>query len=170
MKSIFLTFCFLIYSSAGYGSDLKDNLAKINNFHFVSEDLASAGAIELDSYKYIQKYGFKHVINLIPGEQDEERQHVKSLGLSYQQIEVVWSEPGLDDFERFVELMKSYRGSKVFIHCQLNMRASTFVYLYRVTQLGVDQSVAKKDLLRIWKPNKTWQKFIDKVIFSYTED
>jgi len=84
MKSIFLSFCLLIYSSASYGSELTEELGKINNFHFVSDDLASAGMIELDSYKYINAYGFKHVINLIPGEQGEERQQVKSLGLSYQ--------------------------------------------------------------------------------------
>ena len=169
MKTIFLAVFLFLTTSISYASGLMDSLSKINNFHFVSDDLASAGMIELDSYQYIQQYGFKHVINLIPGKQNKEREHVKSLGLSYQQIEVDWSEPSLQDFERFVELMKSYKGNKVFVHCQLNMRASTFVFLYRVTQLGVDLNVAEKDLLMIWKPTKTWQAFIDKVLFLHVD-
>jgi len=167
MKAIFLAVLLFITTSISYASDLMESLAKINNFHFVSKDLASAGAIELDSYQYIQQYGFKHVINLIPGEQSKERNHVKSKGISYQQIEVDWNEPSLQDFERFVELMKSYKGDNVFVHCQLNMRASTFVYLYRVTHLGIDKDIAEKDLTLIWQPNKTWQSFMDKVLFLH---
>jgi len=167
MKTTFLVVFLFLTTSISHASELMGSLAKINNFHFVSKDLASAGLIELDSYQYIQEYGFKHVINLIPGEQSEERNHVKSLNISYEQIEVDWSEPSLQDFERFVDLMNSYKENKTFVHCQLNMRASTFVFLYRVTQLGVDKTIAEKDLLKIWTPNKTWQTFIDKVLFLH---
>ena len=169
MKSsfIFLFVSSFIFSASA--SNLNDSLAKINNFHFVSKQLASSGMLDLDSYKHINQYGFKHVINLIPGDQSEERKTVESLGLSYEQIPVDWSEPTLQNFEDFVRLMKSYNGEKIYVHCEANYRASTFVYLYRVTQLGISQELAKKDLSKIWQPSKTWQGYIEKILFSEQE-
>ncbi len=145
--------------------ELNESLAKITNFHFLSKQLASSGLLDLDDYKHIKQYGFKHVINLIPGDQTEERKTVESLGLSYEQIPVDWSEPTLQNFEDFVKLMKSYEQDKIYVHCEANYRASTFVYLYRLTQLGVTQEKARKDLLKIWQPSETWQGYIEKVLF-----
>lgn len=146
-----------------------DSLEKILNFHFVSERLASSGLLHLKDYDYIKEYGFKHVINLIPGDQADERKRVESLGLSYDQIEIIWNDPTLENFETFVGLMKKYGNDKVYVHCQMNWRASSYLYLYRVTQLGVQKEVALKDLHRVWKPSETWQGFIDKVEFAYSK-
>ena len=145
------------------------SLQQIKNFHFVSGNLASSGLLHLDDYQHIKQYGFKHVINLIPGDQSDERAQVKSFGMSYQQIEVIWDEPTLENFETFVNFMKSYGEDKVYVHCQLNWRASTFLYLYRVTQLGINKQDAIKDLRKIWKPSETWQDYINKVEFAYSK-
>ncbi|MDQ7048419.1 MAG: protein tyrosine phosphatase family protein [Enterobacterales bacterium] len=145
---------------------LNDSLHKITNFHFVSKDMASSGLIALDDYSLIKQYGFKHVINLIPGDQTEERNRVQSLGLSYQQIEVDWHEPSLEDFENFVSLMKSYGKDKIYVHCEANYRASTFLYLYRIIELKVPESIAEKDLLKIWTPSTSWADYIEKVKFD----
>ena len=146
------------------GSTVDKELHKITNFRFVSPQLASSGMLDLDSYQYIEAYGFEHVINLIPGNQIKERKHVQSLGLSYQQIAVDWGNPTLENFQQFVALMQSYGDAKVYVHCEMNMRASAFVYLYRVTELGVDAELAIKDMQAIWTPKGTWQAFIDQVL------
>jgi len=158
----------ILVSFAVIGSDLQHSLAKITNFHFVSDKLASSGLLKLEDYNYIKEYGFKHVINLIPGDQVLERQKVESLGLTYQQIQVAWEEPTLDDFERFSKLMKSYNNEKIYVHCEANYRASTFIYLYRLIHLKENESKVKKDLLEVWKPSVTWQDFIEKTLF-YTD-
>jgi len=146
-------------------SDLNQSLAKIKNFHFVSNQLASSGLISMPDYAHIKEYGFKHVINLIPGDQSIEKARVESLGMSYQQIEVAWEEPTLDDFERFTKLMKSYKEDKIYVHCEANYRASTFIYLYRLLELNESQEKAQGDLLAVWKPSKTWLDFIEKLEF-----
>lgn len=169
MRTLFI-FCFItVFIFNASASSLDDSLAKITNFHFVSKQLASSGLLDLDNYKHIKQYGFEHVINLIPGDQTEERKTVETMGLSYEQIPVDWSEPTLQDFEDFVKLMKSYKGDKIYVHCEANFRASTFVYLYRVTQLGISLEEAKKDLLKIWQPSETWQGYIEKVLFAEQE-
>ena len=150
-------------------SETTDSLSQITNFHFVSENIASSGLLEFEKYHDINKYGFKHVINLIPGEQQQERKVVSSFGMSYEQIPVDWSEPTLDDFEKFLSLMRKYKNEKVYVHCEANYRASTFVYLYRTLALGDKDSEAKKDLLKIWTPSETWQGYIEKVKFSHQD-
>ena len=166
MRPSFIFFFVTSFMFNASASKLDDSLAKITNFHFVSEQLASSGLLDLDDYKHINQYGFKHVVNLIPGDQAEERKTVEALGLSYEQIPVDWSEPTLQNFEDFVELMKSYGKDKIYVHCEANYRASTFVFLYRVTQLGESKATAEKDLHKIWQPSKTWQGYIEKVLFA----
>jgi protein tyrosine phosphatase (PTP) superfamily phosphohydrolase (DUF442 family) len=167
MKKLTLSFMLLISLFKLSVNAAEATFDKIKNFHFVSEQLASAGMLDLAEYSNIKQYGFKHVINLIPGNQIKERKHVESLGLSYAQIAVDWDNPKPEDFEEFAKLMQNYANDKVFVHCQLNWRASTFVYLYRVTHLGVAQETAKKDLLAIWTPEPTWQQFIDSTLKAY---
>ncbi len=141
-----------------------DSIDEIKNFHFVSKRLASSGMLTLEDYQHIKDYGFKHVINLLPGMQIKEKRRVESLGLSYQQIPVAWSEPTLDDFKLFIKLMQSYGEEKVYVHCQLNWRASAFVYLYRVTQLDISEDLARKDLVAIWTPHDGWEEFVSDTI------
>ena len=165
LKTFALCSIFL-FSYFTLAETLNESLTKIKNFHFVSKQLASSGLIPLQDYQSIKQYGFKHVINLIPGDQTEERNRVQSLGLSYQQIEVDWHEPSLEDFEKFSKLMKSYGQDKVYIHCEANYRASTFLYLYRLIELKVPETNAKADLLAVWKPSPSWTDFIEKVKFD----
>jgi len=139
----------------------------IKNYHSVSENLASSGMLDLEEYQKIKAYGFEHVVNLIPGNQIKEQKHVESLGMTYAQIPVDWGNPKLSDFETFVSLMKSYSDDKVYVHCELNWRASSFVYLYRITQLGVSIDEAVKDLSAIWNPKDGWQEFMDATIAAY---
>jgi len=166
---IFLLVITSIIGSLLYAHSTKpvSSMKEINNFHFVSEQLASSGMLALEDYQHIQDYGFKHVVNLIPGMQLKEKRHVESLGLSYQQIPVAWSEPTLDDFKQFVKLMKSYGEDKVYVHCQLNWRASSFVYLYRVTQLGIPHEEALRDLEAVWEPRDGWENFIADTVKAY---
>ncbi|WP_395373515.1 protein tyrosine phosphatase family protein [Marinicella sp. W31] len=165
MKNIAL-FLIMFAGFSHADKDVDKALHEITNFRFVSPQLASSGMLDLESYQYIKAYGFEHVINLIPGNQIKERKHVQSLGLSYQQIAVDWGNPTLENFEAFVRLMKSYGDHKVYVHCEMNMRASAFVYLYRVTELQEDPEKAIKDMLAIWTPKGTWQDFIDAVLKS----
>ena len=85
----------------------------------------------------------------------------------FEQGPVDWDNPKLSDFENFVELMKSYGDDKVYVHCQLNWRASSFVYLYRITQLGVSIEEALQDLTAIWQPKDGWQEYIDATLAAY---
>ena len=167
MNKFLLLLVLILSAGIATASSLDKGFEEINNFHFVSENLASSGMLELEEYQKIKAYGFQHVVNLIPGNQIREQKHVESLGMTYEQIPVDWGNPKLSDFETFVELMNSYGNDKVYVHCELNWRASSFVYLYRITQLGVSIEEALKDLTVIWNPKDGWQEFIDAISAAY---
>jgi len=147
----------------------EDLLFEIKNFRQLSSVFSSAGMPDLNDIEILKQNGYQHIINLIPGGFDDEQEKIIALNMSFEQIEVDWNEPKLADFQRFVELMKTYSREKVLVHCRLNYRASAFAYLYQTTQLGVDDSTAKQTMHTVWQPEGTWLEFIKVVQHHYQE-
>jgi len=143
------------------------SLDDIKNFRALSPILASAGMPETTAFALLKQGNYQHVINLIPGDFSEEQQQLSTLGMSFDQIEVDWHEPKLSDFQRFVKLMNKYQQDKVLVHCRLNYRASAFAYLYQTTQLGMDEAIAKRQLLSVWQPEGTWLAYIEMIQQHY---
>jgi len=142
-------------------------LSEIRNFKQLSPVFSSAGMPELKELSFLKQNGYQHIINLIPGNFDDEQERIIALNMSFEQIEVDWNEPKLADFQRFVELMKEYKQEKVLVHCRLNYRASAFAYLYQTTQLGVDEIIAKQKMHSVWQPEGIWLEFINMVQHHY---
>lgn len=141
--------------------------AIINYFPF-SPQLATGGqptAAQLDA---LAAAGFEVVINLaMPTSTNalpNEAELVAAGGMDYIAIPVVWENPTLDDLARFCAAMDATAGRRVFVHCALNWRVSTFMYLYRMLKLGVPREEAVWDMLAIWEPDETWSAFIEQAL------
>ena len=50
---------------------------------------------------------------------------------------------------------------KVLVHCQVNMRASSMVFLYRTITLKEQPLAAYHAVQRVWSPNGAWRKLIE---------
>jgi protein tyrosine phosphatase (PTP) superfamily phosphohydrolase (DUF442 family) len=104
------------------------------------------------------------VINLVPSEAfgslDDEQAIVQKAGARYVHVPVDFARPRPSDFERFSREMRSFAGKPVLVHCQLSMRASVFVFLYRAIKLGEDPERVYDDVLKIWQPNAVWSRFV----------
>lgn len=141
------------------------SLASIRQFLPISEQLATAGQPTEAQFAVIAEAGYEVVINLALPTSDHALAHepalVKSLGLTYIAIPVLWEQPTQADLERFFAAIAAHRSQKILVHCAANMRVSAFVYLYRRLQLGVSEAEAQQDLHRIWQPNPIWQQFIE---------
>ena len=161
-----ITFLFLfVHFNAASKSEPIEN---IKNFSLLSPALASAGMPSDGEFTLVQQSGYKHIINLIPGDFSREKIKVNALDMTFDQIEVDWNEPTLDDFKHFVRLMNTYKQEKVLVHCRLNYRASVFAYLYQTTQLGLDETTAQSKMHAIWAPDGTWLNFINEVQKNYS--
>jgi protein tyrosine phosphatase (PTP) superfamily phosphohydrolase (DUF442 family) len=148
-----------------------DEPTDIDNYLQYSPSFSSSGQPSAGQLKALSKAGFKRVIYIAFTDNktaiESEDRVVKSLAMDYVHIPVDFDQPTLDDFEDFAAVMNRNRDTRTLLHCQINLRASTFSFLYRVIYGGVALSVAKSDLDTIWQPDKVWYLFIVDVLKSH---
>ena len=142
-------------------------LTKIYNYLPFSEKLITSGQPTRDQFDSFPTVGIQTVINLaLPTSSNaltDEEEVVRSLGMEYIHIPVVWENPTKADLDTFFAAMEKQSEKKVWVHCAANMRVSAFVALYRILRLGWDHEKAWKDAYRIWDPfaDPVWRKFIE---------
>ncbi len=140
----------------------------IVNYREYSARLSSSGQPVEDAFQAIADAGFERVVFLafsddhgsVPGED----RIVEDLGIEFVHVPVIWEAPTLSDFHAFAGAMQKEPDKKTLVHCQVNFRASTFSFLYRVLYLDVSVDEAKEDLNSVWVPNATWTGLIFQVL------
>lgn len=119
----------------------------------------------------VMKGNYEAMVNLAPpqshGSLRDEGGIVGAQGLVYVNIPVDFGRPTAEDFRVFVEVMKALRGRRVFVHCQVNLRASAFVFLYRVLYEGAAVGETAMLMNRVWAPDKVWRAFIEDTLAAH---
>ena len=150
---------------------LAGGVADIPNYREYSESFSSSGQPTIEQIPQLAAAGFGRVIYLayttnqtaIPGED----KLVLDNGMDYVHIPVDFSEPTLKNFQLVAKVLQDEPSLKTLLHCQINLRASTFSFLYRAIFLQVPIGKAKVDLDAIWVPDKVWYKFIVDTLAHY---
>ena len=75
-------------------------------------------------------------------------------------LPIDFARPTERDFELFRGVLRGLASRRVLVHCQINLRASSLVFLYRAIELGEGPERAYEALSRVWKPDATWHAFI----------
>lgn len=141
-------------------------LGEIRNFVDVDGRIGTGGQPSERQLMEIADAGYRHVVNL--GLLDpkycleDEAGAVRALGLAYDHIPVTFDAPRTNDFLRFVDVMDRARSQKVFVHCAMNYRVSSFVSLYGQMRFGWSSARADAHLQRVWIPDAVWNTFIDR--------
>jgi protein tyrosine phosphatase (PTP) superfamily phosphohydrolase (DUF442 family) len=139
-------------------------LEDIPNFLGIDDRLATGGMPSAADFPLLRQAGFGVVINLALPTSDgaipNEGELVALEGMSYVHIPVKFDAPKERDFNQFTRILASCAEQRVFVHCVANFRVAAFVFLHRLRH-GADRQAAEKDLLRIWKPDEVWQKFLN---------
>ena len=146
-------------------------LNQIRNYYQLDATTGTAGQPEADHFPLIRKSGYELVINLAlhdsPHALENEAQLAEQQGLEYVHIPVDFRKPEITVLDQFFTVLQKNRQRNVFIHCALNWRVSSFMYLYRVIREGVPEPVARKDLLEVWQPDQTWEAFMKSAFRKY---
>ena len=133
-----------------------------------SPRISSAGMPTRRQFAAIADAGFDVVVNLAPsgalGAHENERTLVEQRGMRYFNIPVNFDSPRKEDFERLAQILRDNGDRRILVHCQMNLRASTFVFLYRVIELGEDPDRAFDDLEHVWLPSSRWREFIREIL------
>ncbi len=165
---MFLT---LIGAVAMAGFAQAQDVQEIINYVAYSESLASSGQPTQAQLEAISRVGLERVIYLAFADHETslsgEDRIVRDLGMQFVHIPVVWSAPTVADYELFAAVMQQSEGVNTLVHCQVNWRASSFVFLYRVIVLGVPMNDAVLALNSIWTPSDGWREFIVAVLKAH---
>lgn len=166
--SMFLTLIGAV-GMAGFAQAQDDQ--EIINYVAYSESLASSGQPTQAQLEAISRVGLERVIYLAFADHETslrgEDRMVRDLGMQFVHIPVVWSAPTVADYELFAAVMRQSEGVNTLVHCQVNWRASSFVFLYRVIVLGVPMNDAVLALNSIWTPSDGWREFIVAVLKAH---
>jgi len=146
-------------------AELKD----IVNFHPIDNGLITAGQVLPEHIAALDDAKVELVVNLAVASLERNGQEgflLTNEAINYVQIPVMWDKPTAADLQLFYAVMDGRGERKTLVHCFANFRASAFTYLYRVTQLGVDEAEARKDLEVVWSDEAfveapQWREFID---------
>ena len=143
---------------------------EIRNFLPLSENLFTGGMPAAEHLSDAAGRGVQVVINLalhdLPNALPEEEKLVKSLGMTYINIPVLWNKPTRENLNEFLDAMDAHSEEKVLVHCEANYRATAFPALYRILRLGWKREDALEVMHQIWNEEKypVWKKFIEESI------
>lgn len=140
------------------------NVEGIDNYVEVTPKLSVSGqptAAQLERFKAL---GIDAVVYIAPPQVStsvkEEPLLLGRQGLLYANIPVNFGAPTLADFQSFSAVLAAWKDKRVHVHCQVNMRGSVFVFLYRVIHDKVPPEQAYEIVRRIWVPDKVWRAFL----------
>lgn len=138
------------------------------NVVIISAHLVTAGQPSRDALTSLASRGFAADIYLAPPSVSDavhdEAEIVEHQGLAYVNIPISFQHPTEADFTAFSSALRQFKGRKVLVHCQLNMRASSMVFLYRVIVGGEDPEQAYEAVTRVWVPDRQWKALIIRLL------
>lgn len=145
-------------------------VSDIYNFIEIDQTIATSGQPTEDQFRDARDQGYEVVINLAPDGLEtslpEERELLAALGMEYHHIPVGWTDPRLDQYRQFQEVMQSSSGRRTLIHCQANYRVTAFFAPYAKAKLGWTDAQADALIERIWASNpdyrmdEAWKSFL----------
>jgi hypothetical protein len=57
-------------------------------------------------------------------------------------------------------VLRGFSDRKVLVHCQVNMRASSMVFLYRVIVAKESPDIAYESVTPVWSPEGSWRRLL----------
>jgi protein tyrosine phosphatase (PTP) superfamily phosphohydrolase (DUF442 family) len=134
------------------------------NMVVISPQLVTSGQPNSDQLGNLAAQGFEAVIYLAPPWVSDaildEAQIIGRQGMVNVNIPIKFDNPTEKDFETFAAVLQALGKRKVLVHCQVNMRASSMVFLYRSIILKEDPQAAWESVIKIWVPEGPWKKLI----------
>lgn len=155
---------FLLLLGAGGSSNAVEGGLEAPNVVLVSSTLVTSGQPTAQALSRLAAQGFGAVIYLapptvpdaVPGEQEL----VREQGLEFVNIPIQFGKPTEADFESFVQAMNRLKDRKVLVHCQVNMRASSLTFLYRVVVGKEKPEQAYESVAKVWSPEGPWRSLL----------
>ena len=136
------------------------------NWVEISPRLVTSGQPSAEALAGLAAQGFEAVVYLAPPTVGDavrdEAAIVAKQGLTFIHIPIPFGNPTDKHFEDVVAVLQALKDRKLLVHCQVNMLASTMVFLYRSIALREDPREAYKSVSRIWTPEGPWRQLMER--------
>jgi len=156
-------FVLAIAATTGVGGQTTRLVAP--NVVVASTQLVTSGQPSANALADLKTLGFEAVIYLAPPTVSDavhdEQLIVTQQGLTFINIPIKFDNPSEADFEIFSSILQGLGNRKTLIHCQVNLRASSMVFLYRVIVLKEDPRLAYEAVSGVWVPDGPWRRLIE---------
>lgn len=130
----------------------------------IAPRLVTSGQPTADSLAALGQLGFEAVIYLapmsVPDAVAAEPELLARQRIEFLNIPIDFGEPSSADVETVANALDRRRDKKVLVHCQVNMRASSMVFLYRVLRLKEPPERAFEAVEQVWSPRGAWRRLI----------
>jgi protein tyrosine phosphatase (PTP) superfamily phosphohydrolase (DUF442 family) len=140
----------------------------------ISPQLVTAGQPSAEALAELGARGFGAVVYLVPPTAHDavrdESTIVGRQGLVFVNLPIPFNEPTARDVETFFAILRGLQDRKVLVHCQVNMRASTLVFLYRAIALREDPRLAWDAVARVWSPGGPWKSLVQEQLLVHKID
>ena len=127
----------------------------------ISARLVSSGQPTPAALARLKSQGFGAVVYLAPptvaDAVRDEAAIIERQGMVYLNLPIRFDQPTEADFDAFASALKRLSEHKVLVHCQVNMRASSMVFLHRVIVGREAPELAYADVVKVWSPNGPWK-------------
>ena len=138
----------------------------------IDSDLLTAGQPTRESLADLKNEGVQAVIYLAPSSVNdaikEEPEILRRQEIQFIHIPIPFDGPTATHVEAVAAALDKLKGRKTLVHCQVNMRASTMVFLYRVLHRHEDPAKAYEAVTRVWVPAGPWKLLVKEQLSSHS--
>lgn len=133
--------------------------------------LVTAGQPTPASLARLGRSGFEAVVYLAPSSAHDavadEPSILREQGIEFVHVPIPFAKPEEGHVRAVSDALRRLQGKKVLVHCQVNMRASSMVFLYRVLTQGQDASKAYEQVAAVWSPQGPWRTLLQSQLHKH---
>jgi protein tyrosine phosphatase (PTP) superfamily phosphohydrolase (DUF442 family) len=130
----------------------------------ISPSLITSGQPTPKALAGLGALGFQAVVYLAPSSVPDAVKNEPNLlerqGIEFVHIPIPFNAPAEEHFIAVSRTLDRLSERKVLVHCQVNLRASTMVFLHRVITLKEEPSRAYEAVSRVWTPEGPWRTLV----------
>lgn len=131
----------------------------------ISSHLVTSGQPSAAALSNLRGAGFQGVIYLAPSTVsnavENEPDLLEKQGIEFVHIPIPFGSPTAGHFQAVTDALQRLKEKKVLVHCEVNMRASSMVFLHRVITLKEDPVQAFAAVTAVWSPRGPWRTLIE---------
>ena len=130
----------------------------------ITPKLVTSGQPSAEALARLGEQGFQAVLYLaplsLPNAVLAEPEILARQHIEFVNIPINFGKPTAEDFEQVAATLDRWKDRKVLVHCEVNMRASSMVFLYRTLRLKEKPEVAYEAVEKVWSPRGVWRELI----------